>query len=333
MDSKQENLIKDLNILVLPLAALGDLTVYLRLAWLFSNAGARVTLVSDLLYTAKTCFPWLNIEKESCKVDYRKNCSEYDLVIACYEKYFDSTALDYKNIAFVTAKKISKKANIDGRSVEVKGMIYNGATRPFCLNSDAGITSVQWVDRYVFDVYGIKSSPQPLPIIKDVALSGNKILIFPTTPHKQKNYWLSGFLLIANKLKSNGWDIEFVCMPSEESELKRKIKKFPVVSYASIEMLISRVYSSSVVISNDSGGGHLGSLCGVKTFTFTRRDKFFTWRPGFSGENQVISPVFRFKVLGNYIWRPFVPFLKVCNEIGKYKEDTKPQASSIKYRL
>src|SRR5690606_38281776 len=105
----------------------------------------------------------------------------------------------YKNIAFVTAKKISKKASIDGRSVEVKGMIYNGATRPFCLNSDAGITMVQWVDRYVFDVYGIKSSPQPLPIVKNPALMANKILIFPTTPQKKKNYWLNGFKIIANQ--------------------------------------------------------------------------------------------------------------------------------------
>ncbi len=277
MDSKQENLIKDLNILVLPLAALGDLTVYLRLAWLFSNAGARVTLVSDLLYTAKTCFPWLNIEKESCKVDYRKNCSEYDLVIACYEKYFDSTALDYKNIAFVTAKKISKKANIDGRSVEVKGMIYNGATRPFCLNSDAGITMVQWVDRYVFDVYGIRPALQPAPVLTGKIKNNNKILIFPTTPQKKKNYWLNGFKVIAHQLKRKGWDVSFVCMPVEEKELRDKIKSFPVVSFPSVELLLKAVYESSVVISNDSGGGHIASLCGVKTFTFTRRDKSFTW--------------------------------------------------------
>ncbi len=283
MDSKQENLIKDLNILVLPLAALGDLTVYLRLAWLFSNAGARVTLVSDLLYTAKTCFPWLNIEKESCKVDYRKNCSEYDLVIACYEKYFDSTALDYKNIAFVTAKKISNKANIDGRSVEVKGMIYNGATRPFCLNSDAGITMVQWVDRYVFDVYGIRPALQPAPVLTGKIKNNNKILIFPTTPQKKKNYWLNGFKVIAHQLKRKGWDVSFVCMPVEEKELRDKIKSFPVVSFPSVELLLKAVYESSVVISNDSGGGHIASLCGVKTFTFTRRDKSFTWRGIYGG--------------------------------------------------
>ncbi len=319
MDSKQENLIKDLNILVLPLAALGDLTVYLRLAWLFSNAGARVTLVSDLLYTAKTCFPWLNIEKESSKVDYRKNSSEYDLVIACYEKYFDSTALDYKNIAFVTAKKISKKANIDGRSVEVKGMIYNGATRPFCLNSDAGITMVQWVDRYVFDVYGIKPAVQPAPVLTDKIKNNNKILIFPTTPQKKKNYWLNGFKVIAHQLKRKGWDVSFVCMPVEEKELRDKIKSFPVVSFPSVELLLKAVYESSVVISNDSGGGHIASLCGVKTFTFTRRDKSFTWRPGFSGENQVISPLIRLKVFGRYIWRPFLPLYIVFNKIGRYE--------------
>lgn len=319
MDSKQENLIKDLNILVLPLAALGDLTVYLRLAWLFSNAGARVTLVSDLLYTAKTCFPWLNIEKESCKVDYRKNSSEYDLVIACYEKYFDSTALDYKNIAFVTAKKISKKANIDGRSVEVKGMVYNGATRPFCLNSDAGITMVQWVDRYVFDVYGIKPAVQPAPVLTDKIKNNNKILIFPTTPQKKKNYWLNGFKVIAHQLKRKGWDVSFVCMPVEEKELRDKIKSFPVVSFPSVELLLKAVYESSVVISNDSGGGHIASLCGVKTFTFTRRDKSFTWRPGFSGENQVISPVIKFKMFGKYIWRPFVPVFIVSSKVGTYE--------------
>lgn len=319
MDNKQVSLFKSTNVLVLPLTALGDLTIYLRLAWLFSNAGARVTLVSNILHSTQDRFPWVNIEKESSKIDYKILSSKYDLIISCYEKYFDSKALEYTNIAFVTAKKISRKANIDGRNVEVKGTVYKGATRSFCLNSDEGITMVQWVDRYVLDVYGITSVIQPLPAMKGEVLRTNKVLIFPTTPHKKKNYWLSGFKIIANQLKRKGWDVEFVCMPSEEKELKEKIKNFSIVSFPTIELLLERVYASSVVISNDSGGGHLASLCGVKTFTFTRRDKRFTWRPGFSGENQVISPVVRFKLLGEYIWRPFVPFLKVSSRVGKYK--------------
>ena len=186
MDSKQLDAIKGANILVLPLTALGDLTIYLRLAWLFSSAGAKVTLANDLLYTAKSCFPWLDIEKETSELDYKQLSYDYDLVVACYEKYFNSDFAEFKNVAFVTAKKISKKANVDGRSVECKGTVYKGATRPFCLNSDAGLTMVQWVDRYASDVYGIKSSMQPLPVIEDADLKSNKILIFPTTAHEQK---------------------------------------------------------------------------------------------------------------------------------------------------
>lgn len=316
---KKVNIIKDSTVLVLPLAALGDLTMYLRLAWLFVSAGAKVTIVSNIIYTARSCFPWVNIIKEEESLDYKEVSGKYDLIVSNYERYFQESALNYENIAFVTAKKLPKKISIMDKAVKIKGMVYKNATRPFCLDSSLSLTMVQWVDSYAFEVYGINAVKQPLPVFGREVLKKNKVLIFPTTPQDKKNYWLYGFKVIASKLERKGWDVQFVCMPAEKSELQKKIKNYSVVSYPTIELLLRSIYSSSVVVSNDSGGGHLASLCGIKTFTFTRRDKEFTWRPGFTGENYVISPVISFKFFGNYIWRPFIPYFKVYKKINRYK--------------
>ena len=312
-----EHLIKfdGLNVLIMPLTALGDLTIYLHLAWLFHCGGAKVTLMSNILQSTQRFFPWVNIVDEENDIDFEKLSKEFDLVIACYEKYYKKGALINKNIAFVTAKKISKRAKIDGASVEVLGQTYFNATRSFCLDSSSGKTMVEWVEHYAEKVYGLQPVKQVLPITNNI--KKNEVLIFPTTPHSKKNYWLKGFIFIAKKLRKNGWKVSFVCMPKEKTALELELKSFPLISFNSIDDLMEAISASAYVISNDSGGGHLASLCGIDTFTLTRRNQKFTWRPGFSGENTVVSPTLRFKFLGKYIWRPFLPVWKIYRMIGK----------------
>lgn len=49
-------------IAIVPHPALGDLTVYLRMAWHFHHAGAKVCFFSNSLYSARDYFLWLRIE-------------------------------------------------------------------------------------------------------------------------------------------------------------------------------------------------------------------------------------------------------------------------------
>ena len=309
------------DIAIVPFPALGDITVYLRLAWIFCRAGARVTFFSNALYPARAYFPWLQIVPED-NDELAGLSARCDLVIACFEKYYHKrewvpSYAQLENVAFVTAKKISRDSGLDGRPVKSLGRTFTGASRAFCLDSGSRKTMVDWVDSYAKEVFGLSAEPMPCPALPVMADS-RLILIFPTTPQQKKNYWLSGFCWLARRLKRNGWQVEFVCMPHEEAEIGAQVPGFRVRSFPDIRHLMEHVAQAHAVISNDSGGGHLASLMNLPTYTVTRRHAHFAWRPGFNEKNTVIYPWFRFKSLkGRYVWRPFVPIWRIIQGLGR----------------
>ncbi len=66
---------------ILPCTALGDVTIYLRLAWLFHIAGAQVRFISSTLTSAVGYFPWLQVESSE-SVDLPTLAGENDLVVS-----------------------------------------------------------------------------------------------------------------------------------------------------------------------------------------------------------------------------------------------------------
>lgn len=316
----QGSVFRDLEVAIIPHPALGDITIYLRLAWLFSCSGAQVVFFSNALYSARSYFPWLEVVPEANE-GLDEVAGRYELVIACFDNYYYQRTWSphyglLGNVAFVSAKKITRDSGLNGREVVVGQQCFPGACRAFCLNPNGGKSMVGWVDSYAKEVFGL--TPHPMPALFGVpSNAGAKLaLIFPTTPHQKKNYWLAGFRWLAKKLQKKGWHVEFVCMPDERKMICAALPGYQVRSFPGIKELIEHMAHASVVISNDSGGGHLASLMGLTTFTITRRHQSFSWRPGFNDRNAVIYPFFRFKWgRGQYIWRPFVPIWRVVNKI------------------
>lgn len=314
------------NIAIVPFPALGDITIYLRLAWLFYLAGAKVTFYCKALHPAREYFKWLEVKPEG-DGDLTALAQSFDLVVACFEKcyLFGTWAPDYaalSNVAYVTAKKITKDSGLDGRDVTVREKVFTGASRAFCLDSRAGKTMVEWVDNYTEEVFGLKPNMiSSLLVCPRGNMKSDLVLIFPTTPQQKKNYWLTGFGLLARALQNRGWKVEFVCMPDEQDGIAAALPNYPVRSFPDIKALMDHVACASTIISNDSGGGHLGSMMGLTTFTITRRRENFVWRPGFNENNTVVYPWFRFKWIGKkYIWRPFVPIWCIVTNLGKRKQ-------------
>ncbi|QIB52988.1 glycosyltransferase family 9 protein [Pseudomonas sp. OIL-1] len=313
-------------VVIIPLSALGDLTIYIHLAWRFHCAGANVDLYSDPLYSAKEHFPWLSVKAKRRK-ELEKLAVEADLVIACFEECYaevKKTQTSYLpgNIAFVSAKKIPPSSGIVGREVVVRGKRYQGATRAFCLDTRAGRSMAEWVDQYVNLVYMIDVNCALKPFMRsEASRASSLVLIFPTTPVLTKNYWLLGFRALAAALERRGWKVQFVCMPQETVKLTTALPRSSVVSCADLGKLIELVARAGTVVSNDSGGGHLASLLGLPTFTITRRRKKFVWRPGFNDSNVVLQPFFRFKLFGNYVWRPFIPLWRILFLLGTCRSD------------
>lgn len=309
------------NIAIIPHPALGDTTIYLRLAWLLHCAGARVTFYSRTLLAAKEYFQWLTIEPESSE-SLKNLAVHHEMVIACFDNYYyrdgwSSTYCQLSNVAFVTAKKIPADADIAGRGVKVRGVTFPCASRAFCLDTGSGKTMVEWIDCYVRDVFGLEPDMLPPLVLSTEASSDSQlIVIFPTTPQPKKNYWMTGFRLLAYRLKRTGKRVEFVCTPQEHSSVAAGLPGHSVKSFPNVKELMDYLRHAQAVISNDSGGGHLASMMGLPTYTITRRTGSFVWRPGFNPHNLVLSPWFRFKWMGKYIWRPFVPIWRISSHLN-----------------
>lgn len=312
---------RDRCVTIVPCPALGDVTIYLHLAWLFNLAGARVRFVSNTLFPAREYFDWLQVDPSDC-VDLIALSESSDLVVS-YINWLTQDAsrvnalLECSNIAFVTAKKISSRLDVDGRAVRVGEHTLPGASRALCLQSRSGLNMVQWVEQYASAVYGLHArQPMQLRRLVNCPESRRRVAIFPTTPHLKKNYSPRGFRWLARRLLAKGWLVEFVGMPHEQELLKQTYADFPVHAFADIRGLMDYLSTCSVVVSNDSGGGHLGSLMGLRSFTVTRKQADFVWRPGFNENNQVLAPLLSFKLLGRYVWRPFVPLWRITSRLG-----------------
>ncbi|MDR3221445.1 MAG: hypothetical protein LBU46_05470, partial [Candidatus Accumulibacter sp.] len=100
----QNSSFKDLNVAVIPHPALGDVTVGLRLAWIFRYAGAQVSFYSSLIQPAREYFPWLNILSDE-NMNLLKLSPQYDLIVshAIWLRQSDESAdcLPLNNIAFL----------------------------------------------------------------------------------------------------------------------------------------------------------------------------------------------------------------------------------------
>lgn len=315
---------RGLTLAVVPPKALGDVTLYLHMAWQFHQAGAQVRFISNTLFSAREFFTWLQIES-SGEPDLLQLSGECDLVIAYFSHLTQDPGgrercLERNNIAYVTAKKLPRNIPLEGCDVVVAEHSFKAASMPFCLQSRAGLSMREWIDRYVATVYGIpvtESLDMVCPSLRREP--DNRILIFPTSPHSKKNYSMSGFRRLAQSLRKQGWQVEFIGLPSESKELQAFFSGFPVLTFIDIRALMAHMSGAAAVIANDSGGGHLGSMMGLRTFTIARRYENFVWRPGFNSKGTVLAPRFRFKWLdGDYVWRPFVPVGRIIKALGSY---------------
>ncbi|SFO73085.1 ADP-heptose:LPS heptosyltransferase [Ectopseudomonas composti] len=315
-----------IRVAVVSCPALGDTTLFLRLARRLLAAGARVTLVSPSLAALREYLPDLNIVADR-QPDLPELAESHELVI-CYIDWLIKAARagndlsEVSNIAYLSGKKLPANLRLGERPVTVGGIELPGAHNVICRDPKAGRTMVQWIDLYAEEVLGLDLARpitgfQSLPDVASDA--GQRVAIFPTTPHASKNFSPAGFLRLARRLASLGWQVEFVGIPAEQQILQAQYPAYPVHAFNDLKGLVSFLRTCSVVISNDSGGGHLGSLLGLRTFTITRRRSDFTWRPGFNELNCVINPVLSFKWMGRTVWRPFIPLRRIVRALADVK--------------
>lgn len=325
--SMEEVVIKPgMRVAVVSCPALGDTTLFLRLAWRLQAAGALVTLVSPSLAALREYLPGLGIIAD-LQPDLQQLAESHELVI-CYIDWLIKAARSgndlsqVSNVAYLSGKKLPANLRLAERPVIVDGIELAGAHNVICRNPTAGKSMVQWIDLYAEEVLRLDLAlPLPgLQFLPDVASDAvRRVAIFPTAPRTSKNFSPAGFLRLARRLANLGWQVEFVGIPAEQQALQVQYPAYPVHAFSDLKELVCFLRTCSVVISNDSGGGHLASLLGLQTFTITRRRTDFTWRPGFNEFNTVINPVLNFKWMGKTVWRPFIPLRRIVRALASVK--------------
>ncbi|WP_457979657.1 ADP-heptose--LPS heptosyltransferase [Ectopseudomonas composti] len=317
MSQSNALIIPGLKVALVPCPALGDTTLLLRLAWRLQAAGACVTVASVSLASVRSYLPGLNIVGGA--PDVVALAASNDLVICAIDW---QVTVPLSNVAYLAGKKLPRGFNPEQPPVLLAGRVIAGAHNVICRDPKAGKTMVQWIDLYAEEVLGLDTSLpvtglQDLPAVAEDA--DRRVAIFPTTPHASKNFSSSGFRRLARCLTARGWLVEFVGIPAEQQKLKAEYPGCTVRTFTDLKGLVDFLSNCAVVISNDSGGGHLGSLLGLRTFTITRRRGDFTWRPGFNELNRVINPILSFKWMGRTVWRPFIPLRRIVRALADVK--------------
>lgn len=308
-----------MKVALVPCPALGDTTLFLWLAWRLQAAGAEVSLCSKGLQSLRDYLPGLAILDSHH--DLPELARSNDLVICALKRFDQKNISEFSNVAYLASKKFSSDHPLGRRQVLIRGNILPDGNNVICRDSRAGKTMAQWIDVYASEVLGLDVSTAPaglqcLPAVSEDAK--RRIAIFPTSPDANKNYSPRGFRRLADKLVAKGWVVEFVGTVPEQVALQSLYPNYAVRAFVDLKGLVDYLRSCSVVISNDSGGGHIASLLGLHTFTITRRRADFTWRPGFNSLNRVVNPSMTFKWMGRPIWRPFISHRRLIQELPNW---------------
>lgn len=301
-------------ILIVPYPALGDVTICIRLAQALTNSGYRVTLFSDILQSSQKNFIWLDVQCFPNDFEASFECFDIcllDISSPWIQKRLQQFPSKYTGVFFFTAKDFPEHLVVQEKEVEEASRPAGIINRPFCLDPSSGQHMIDWVDHYAKEMFGVIACRQR-PSVTFFRPSNDEghIVIFPTTPNEKKNFSSSGFYKLTKRLSGLGMKVEIVGMPHEKESLEEKFEGFNVRTFSDISQLIEYLRGALVVISNDSGGGHLAAMLGVPTITITRKNKDFVWRPGYDLGN-VVTPDVVFKVGGGHIWRPFVSLNKI----------------------
>lgn len=308
-----------MKVALVPCPSLGDTTLFLWLAWRLQATGVEVSLYSTALLSLCDYLPGLAIF--GSQYDLPDLARSNDLVICALKRFDEKNTSELGNVAYLASKKFSSDHPLGRRQVSIQGNILPGGNNVICRDSRAGKTMAQWIDVYASEVLGLDVSGAPagfqhLPAVGEDAK--RRIAIFPTSPNTNKNYSPRGFRRLADKLVARGWVVEFVGVLPEQAALQSLYPNYIVRAFGDLKGVVDYLRGCSVVISNDSGGGHIASLLGLHTITITRRRANFTWRPGFNALNHVINPIFTFKWLGRPIWRPFISHRLIIRELPKW---------------
>ena len=125
-----------------------------------------------------------------------------------------------------------------------------------------------------------------------VTKNKHKVLLHPTSSNPHKNWPVSNYLELAERLQEDGFCPVFTVAPFELEEWQQHTQgQFETPLFNDIANLADYYKDAAYFIGNDSGNAHLASCLGVPTYQiFSRWRSYPSWRAGWADNKVIRSP-------------------------------------------
>lgn len=325
---------RESTIAILPNRLLGDNLVYLVVAVNLMRHGYRVSYFGDHIKDMQAWFPAFTVYPAArTELSVAGIAAEHDLLMV------DPPVIDGMDLDPAVRRKVVElsptgreygpawecaRAGPFGDKHGSAGLKELAGLRlRICGNRRADRSMVDWATDFCKAALGLPDSTKRITFDapEDVtkAKHGRRVVVFPTTPRKKKEYPRRRFVSLIHSLLREGWKPVVAVMPGELSSWSALNLPCELRSFDSTAAMAAFVYESCVVISNDSGAGHLASMLGVPTVTVTHKREPLLWRPGWSA-GCVVRPSIVLKLRGRKIWSPFISHRRILKHVGYLSE-------------
>lgn len=311
------------SVAIIPWGRLGDGVIFLILADNLRRAGYQVTYYSDTIYQMRQWLPQLTIfpapgpEQRDAIID-RHDVVINDVCSPMQAGLSEAQCQDLarRTVSISTISALPEHWQSTELPVSAQDLLQRQPELHKLLNSSGVVRTSAHGDRTMVDYAveycqhrcGLSAASARVELAPPQGLvkqrHKRRIAIFPTTDAK-KEYSPQRFIKVAEALSRHTCEPHFIVLPGQLEHWKKLAAGWPVHSFNAIDELASFIYESGIVLSNDSGGGHLASMLGLPTVTLYRKQDDFEYRPGW-GQGVVVRPLITPKLLGKRVWMPFL---------------------------
>jgi len=317
---------------------LGDALISLVIANNLARVGFVVTVCNDFVHSLADWLPALFTRPEFGPNEYPDGFSNFDLVLV--DAQSPNLPAEGSNLRRELASRAvffglsHFDASLNGRfdrtlfpadRRELLGslLVGNGLARN---RAEKGRSMVEHVCAFCRRELNLKNVTQEIGLVAPVGISTmpdpDRIIICPTSGKARKNWLATRFLELATQLKAKGKEPVFTAAPSERADWRRQLgNKFELAKTDSASELAALLVSASAVVCNDSGVGHLAGALGTPVLCIiSRRDPFYTWRPGW-GAVTLVRPALPIRALPQ-VWPYLVSVTAVLRRLDVLLEKT-----------
>lgn len=277
---------------------LGDTLMSLVTANNFLRNGYSIEVFGDYAYALKDWFPQFTIYP-LLSTSQQEKLEQYDVVLHMYESDLSKQVSKWHPFSITMSDSIFYLADMTMTDIQAA----------LC-KKEFALEDVQRVNHI-----------QPLPglIYRQYT---NRIVLHPTSSLLRKNWPSKKFFKLANMLKAEGFENNFIVSPKERPDwlwLEEAGMNLP--KFDSLSDVAKFVYESGYFIGNDSGIGHLASNLGIPTVSIIlRKGVAKQWRPTWAPGKVVLSPSWlNPRPVKEKLWKVFTRVATVKNAFDELR--------------